>query len=385
MNPNERNRFGDREERGKRCTENNILPSFSLPGFLLDALQERHSIIKLLEQLDVYCLQLNYFEMKLNNSQLGNFISRIKLKRDNMTPYREQVNRLIEDLNKHISEDQSTGIKVTRAIIAGSWKKGTILRATGDRPIDIDLVLYIEGDASLQDDLERLHDLVVEYLKKIYPNKDILRDVDAKGKTKSIKIKFTGTGLVVDIVPVVPIPTPKEYVWQPQRGGGGKYITSVTKQLEFGAYHRSNNSSYTSIVRAIKWWRNYKELDELSSFSIELIVSWLERKKGQAENIEDGIIRFFEFVSNAPFPAISFDKAIGCIPIPTPAIFIADPTNNENNSAKKIDDPIWSEIKKEADTAFEAIIIAQSKNFEGDTIEEWKSVFGSSFNIKEEE
>jgi hypothetical protein len=323
--------------------------------------------------------------MKLNNSQLGNFISRIKLKRDNMNPYREQVKRLIEDLNKHISEDQSTGIKVTRAIIAGSWKKGTILRATGDRPIDIDLVLYIEGDANLQDDLVRLYDLVLEYLQKIYPTKDILRDTDATGKTKSIKIKFTGTGLIVDIVPVVPVPTPKEYVWQPQRGGGGKYITSVTKQLDFGVYHRSNNSSYTSIVRAIKWWRNYKELEELSSFSIELIVSWLERKKGKAENIEDGIIRFFEFISNSPFPVISFDTAIGSIPIPAPAIFIADPTNNENNAAKKIDDPIWTQIKKGANAAFETIIIAQSKNFEGETIEEWKSVFGPFFNINPEE
>jgi hypothetical protein len=331
-------------------------------------------------------LQPNYVEMKLNNSQLGNFISRIKLKRGKMDPYRKQVNNLIEDLEKHITEDTATGIKVTRAILAGSWKKGTILRATGDRPIDIDLVLYVEGDTNLQDDLERLHDLVVEYLQKIYPTKDILRDVDAKGKTKSIKIKFTGSGLEVDIVPVVPMSSPKDYVWQPQRGGGGeKYVTSVTKQLEFGAWHRSNNSSYTSIVRALKWWRNYKELDELKSFSIELIVSWLERKKGKAENIEDGIIRFFEFVSNSPFPVISFDKAINSVPVPTPAIFIADPTNNENNSAKKIDDTVWKEIKNEANTAFETIIIAQSKNFEGETIEEWKSVFGPSFNINPEE
>jgi hypothetical protein len=49
----------------------------------------------------------------------------------------------------------------------------------------------VEGDENLQDDLERLHDLVVDYLKKIYPTKDIFRDVDASGKTRSIKIKFT--------------------------------------------------------------------------------------------------------------------------------------------------------------------------------------------------
>ena len=44
----------------------------------------------------------------------------------------------------------------------------------------------------------------------------------------------------------------------------------------------------------------------------------------------------------------------------------------------------WNEIKKEANDAFEALNIAQSKNFEGDTIDEWKYVFGPFFNINNE-
>ena len=43
---------------------------------------------------------------------------------------------------------------------------------------------------------------------------------------------------------------------------------------------------------------------------------------------------------------------------------------------------IWKEIKAEAEDAFDSLNIAQSKNFEGDTIEEWKRVFGPTFNIK---
>lgn len=302
-----------------------------------------------------------------------------------MSTYRTQVSNLQEDLEKYITSDTSTGIKVTRAIIAGSWKKGTILRATGENPIDIDLILYVEGEVNLQDDLEKLHDLIIEYLKKIYPNKDIRRDVDAQGKTKSIKIKFIGTGLEVDIVPVVPIENPKEYVWQPQRGGGGKYITSVTKQLEFSANYRSQNPSYTGIIRALKWWRNYKELDQLSSYVIELIVAYLETNKGVETNIEEGIIRFFKFVSDPTFPTINFKNAINTLPAPIPKFYVADPTNNVNNAAKKLNDINWDEIKKEALDAFEALNIAQSKNFEGDTIEEWKFVFSSSFNIKSED
>jgi predicted nucleotidyltransferase len=323
--------------------------------------------------------------MKLTNSQLQNFIARIKLKRENMGTFRTQVANLQEDLEKYITSDTSTGIKVTRAIVGGSWKKGTILRATGESPIDIDLILYVEGEANLQNDLEKLHDLIVEYLKKIYPNKDILRDVDAEGKTKSVKIKFIGTGLEVDIVPVVPMGNPVDYVWQPQRGGGEKYVTSVVKQLQFAANYRNQNSSYTSIVRALKWWRNYKELDQLSSFVIELIVSYLETNNGSETNIEEGIIRFFKFVSDPTFPTINFKNAINSLPAPISKFYVADPTNNENNAAKKINDFNWEEIKKEANDAFEALNIAQSKNFEGDTIEEWKNIFGSSFNIKSED
>jgi hypothetical protein len=327
--------------------------------------------------------------MRLTNGQLQNFITRIKLRRDDMPKYRDQINNLREKLEEKIKNDKRTGLKVTRFIIAGSWKKRTILRPTGEHPIDVDLVLYVEGDENLQNDLKKLHDFVVEYLSEIYPTKDINRDVDAEGNTKSIKIKFTGSGLEVDIVPVVPLPTPKEYVVQPQRGGGGKkYVTSVTKQLSFAEDRRAQNPSFTSIVRAVKWWRNYKELkpvdDEagISSFTIELIVSHLEITKGRSESIEDGLIRFFKFVSDPNFPVISFKDAIGKVAAFSTPIFVADPTNNENNAAKKLDEPTWKEVKAEANDAFESLCIAQSKNFEGETIEEWKRVFGSSFNIE---
>ncbi len=329
--------------------------------------------------------------MKLNNTQLSNFINRIKLKREDMPKYRDQIKNLMDKLEAKIKNDTRTGMKVTQFTIAGSWKKGTILRPTGENPIDIDLVLYVSGDENLQDDLKKLHDFVVDYLSEIYPSKDINRDVDAEGNTKSIKIRFSGTGSEVDIVPVVPVKTPKDYVWQPQRGGGGKkYITSVTKQLDFASARRDANTSYTSIVRAIKWWRNFKELKPtdddpgLSSFVIELIVSHLEIEKSREQDIENGIIRFFKFVSDPNFPIIKFRDAINSVPKYDTPIYVADPTNNENNAAKKIVGTIWKEIIKEANDAFESLFIAQSKNFEGDTVEEWKRVFGPAFNITNE-
>ncbi len=302
-----------------------------------------------------------------------------------MLKYHEQINNLIEKLEDKIKDDDSTGTKVTRVLRTGSWKKRTILRPTGDNPIDIDLVFFIEGDESLSDDIGKLHDFIVDYLEDIYPNKDILRDVDAEGKAKSIKIKFSGTGLEVDIVPVVPLNKPPKYVWQPERGGGGRYTTSVDLQLEVAKDRKDNNGSLTSIVRALKWWRNYKELDEtLSSFAIELICSHLDLIKGIETNIEEGIIRFLTFVSSGEMKEITFNGAINSVPSYTTAVYVADPTNNENNVTKKMTENDWDEIMKEANDAFETLSIAQSIDAEGATTEEWKRVFGPSFNIKEE-
>lgn len=303
-----------------------------------------------------------------------------------MPIYRTQLQNLKDKLEDKIKNDFRTGIKVNKYLIAGSWKKRTILRRTGEHPIDIDLVLYVSGDENLKDDLKRLHDFVYKYLIEIYPTKDIARDVDMEGNTKSIKIKFTGSGLEVDIVPVVPLSEPEEYVLQPQRGGGGKYITSITGQIAFAKQRRDANESYTSIVRSLKWWRNRQELKpELSSFMIELIVAYLDISRGVVTNIEHGIIRFFEFLSAPNFPEILFNGAIGTMPSYTTPVFVGDPANNENNTAKKTDSSSWEEIIEKANEAFEALTYAQSKNYEGETIEEWKTVFGPSFNITEEE
>jgi len=327
--------------------------------------------------------------MKLNNTQLGFFIDRIKLQKDAMPKYRDQIDHIKERLQAKINDDKRTGLRVTKFLLAGSWKKRTILRATGDHPIDIDLVLYVDTDEATAGDLKKLHDKVVSYLEEIYPNK-VSKDFDATGNTKSIKVKFSGTGLELDIVPVVAVDSPEEYVRQPARGGGGKkYITSVTKQLTFASEAKERNPSYTAIVRVLKWWRNYAELKEdddtgeLSSFAIELIVAHLDLNHGVESNIEEGIIRFFKFVSGPNFPVIKFTGAINAVPEFDNAVYIADPTNDENNAAKKVDGPIWNEVRTKANEAFEALIRAQYCNFEGDTTSEWRDVFGSTFNISE--
>jgi hypothetical protein len=70
-------------------------------------------------------------KVKLTNIQLQNFINKIKLREESMSQYREQMNNLKKKLGDKINNDDKTGVKVTKFIISGSWKKRTILRATG--------------------------------------------------------------------------------------------------------------------------------------------------------------------------------------------------------------------------------------------------------------
>ncbi|MFZ6051559.1 CBASS oligonucleotide cyclase [Halocola ammonii] len=324
--------------------------------------------------------------MQLKNSQLQIFVDSIKLRRENMPKYRDQFNNLISRLEDKIHEDESTGLKVTKVIRAGSWKKGTILRSTGDNPIDVDLVFVIEGDDAKKDDIEKLHDFVVQYLEDIYPTKDISKDVDADGKTKAVKIVFINTGLEVDIVPVVPIENHEDYVWQPERGGGGTYTTSIIRQIDFSKERKNVNPNIASIIRIIKWWNNYMELDDfMPSFAIELIISYLDLAKGTESNIEEAIIRFFQYTSSGKIDEINFKDAINEIPDYNTPLFIGDPANNENNIARKISEQNWKEFENEALNAFETLNIAQSLSSENATVEEWKTVFGPKFKIKKEE
>jgi hypothetical protein len=126
--------------------------------------------------------------MILTNTDLKVFVDKIRLKPENMPQYREQVTRLQEKLEDKIKNDQRTGLKVTRAVISGSWKKHTILRPTGDTPIDIDLVLFIGGDENIINDVSKLHDFIVSYLEEIVVIQYSLRNLQTIIIDRTIRV-----------------------------------------------------------------------------------------------------------------------------------------------------------------------------------------------------
>lgn len=312
--------------------------------------------------------------MEYTNQQLIYYVNRIKLTQEKKSSYTNQIDNLKNNVLNAVKEMENT--KVTRVLQAGSWKKGTALAPKGDYPLDIDMVFFLDVDQDSSFDAEDLREGIIDVLCEAYPNKERSDFTDGK---KTIGVVFRGSGLEVDIVPFIPEKGNTTYGRQPRKKlNSGEFKTSVDKQLDFISKIKGKCSNFTSIVRILKSWRNYQEL-ELSSFSIELAVANLVNEgRINGSSINYAIIDFFEFFGNGNPIEVYFSGAIGLEDGDAPCI--ADPTNNENNTIR-MSDSEWDEIVEIAENSFETISYAQAVLETGETLDLWKEVFGPSFNI----
>ena len=137
--------------------------------------------------------------MALSNTELRYYDSNVlRLPADKRKEYHAQVDRLIVELRKSIGD--KTEIKITKVVKAGSFAKYTILRKTSVDPVDVDVVFYISGRDADRETLDSLNDTIYDLLIKQYPSKSV---EDFEIQRKAATVTFVGTGLSVDIVPVI--------------------------------------------------------------------------------------------------------------------------------------------------------------------------------------
>jgi hypothetical protein len=319
--------------------------------------------------------------MNLTSQQLINFVNRIKFSTVDKSEYKSQIENLIIELDDYLL--RHSDLSIVRVLQAGSWRKATILKPSTDVPLDIDLAFYLNtSKISNISDFHNVNSKIVELLRKIYPSKS---EKDFYESTKTSNVKFITSGLSVDIVPVEEIPPSQihgftEYVKQPDSETNVYYITSVKKQISFIVERKKDNQNFTAIVRILKYWKYAKSLP-ISSFTIELVVAYLDIKKEVVLNVEEAVIRFFTLLSSKKFPVISFDAPIGFVDSSSSHIYVADPTNNANNSAKYIKQKDWDLVRYEASVALDTLCYAQSLVNSYRTIELWREVFGPEFNV----
>lgn len=314
--------------------------------------------------------------MPLNNTELQYYDTEVlRLPADKRKEYHEQVDRLITELSRTVRE--KTKIKITKVVKAGSFAKFTILRKTSTDPVDVDVVFYISGRSIDHETLQGLNDTIYNLLIEIYPNKDV---EDFEIQRKAATVSFVGSGLSVDIVPVIEDPKRPGYGWQFDLQDGSKMETCAPCQVKFVRDRKNNDKDFRTLVRLLKKWRNHAELKALKSFLIELIVAYVLDTEGNAGSIEQRFRRILLYIAQSGLKdKIQFPENVAPFGNFNDPVVIIDPVYSLNNAASRITEAERVEIVAAAQSAWEAAHFASAE----DETEVWKELFGPRFQIKD--
>ena len=148
---------------------------------------------------------------------------KVNLPKDKADEYRAQARRLREKLEGYLAEHPDFTLK--KMLLSGSLAKGTALRSLND----IDVACYISG-ADAPKDVQALLDYLAERLRKAFPN---FSPDQVKPQTYSVTVSFRGTGLDVDVVPILYDGDPKWYGNLVSQDDGSFLKTSIPLHLEF--------------------------------------------------------------------------------------------------------------------------------------------------------
>ena len=147
----------------------------------------------------------------------------VNLPQDKANEYRSQARRLREKLEGYLSEHPDFTLKKT--LLSGSLAKGTALRSLND----IDVACYISG-ADAPKDIVSLLNYLAERLRKAFPN---FSPDQVKPQPSSVTVSFRGTGLDVDVVPILYDGDPNWYGDLVSQEDGSFLKTNISLHLQF--------------------------------------------------------------------------------------------------------------------------------------------------------
>lgn len=302
---------------------------------------------------------------------------RVNLPKDKADEYRAQVGRLREKLEGYLFEHPDFSLK--KMLLSGSLAKGTALRSLND----IDVACYISG-ADAPPEIKALLDYLAERLRKAFPN---FSPDQVKPQTYSVCVSFRGTGLDVDVVPILYSGDPQWYGNLVSQDDGSFLKTSIPLHLEFTRKRkRAQETHFAQVARLIKFWawRMKQERDgfRFKSFMIEMILSKLCDQGLDLSDYPEALQHFFTYVATSNmrerivFSDYYKPSGVGSFSEP---VQIIDPVNAENNvsrlySGAQADAIVDATL--DAGEAIDAALAAPTKQL---TVYYWQKVFGPSF------
>jgi tRNA nucleotidyltransferase (CCA-adding enzyme) len=304
---------------------------------------------------------------------------KVNLPKDKADEYRAQARRLREKLEGYLGEHQDFTLK--RMLLSGSLAKGTALRSLND----IDVACYISG-ADAPQDVAALLTYLAERLRKAFPN---FNPDQVKPQTYSVTVSFRGTGLDVDIVPILYDGDPHWFGNLVSQDDGSFLETNIPFHLEFTRKRKqAQDKHFAQVVRLIKFWarKTKSERDgfRFKSFMIEMILSHLCDEGLDFSDYPEALQHFFTYVARTNmreriiFTDYYKATAVGAFSEP---VQIIDPVNAKNNVSRLYSNTQADAIVDAALDAGDAIDAALAAPTKQETVYYWQKVFGSSFEV----
>ncbi|MEN8820757.1 MAG: CBASS oligonucleotide cyclase [Abyssibacter sp.] len=303
---------------------------------------------------------------------------RVNLPRDVANEYRAQARRLRERLETYLSEHPDFNLR--KMLLSGSLAKGTALRSLND----IDVACYISG-SDAPTDISALLDYLAERLRSAFPN---FSPDQVSPQTYSVTVSFRGSGLDVDVVPILYDGDENWYGNLVSQDDGSFLRTSIPRHLEFAGKRKASQPvHFAQVVRLIKYWarRMKSEHDgfRFKSFMVEMILSHLSDDGHDMSDYPEALQAFFTYVAQSGLrEQIAFTdyytaSAVGSF---DDCVQIIDPVNEGNNVARLYTPSNVDAIVEAALDAGDAIDAALAAPAKRETVYYWQKVFGPAFN-----
>lgn len=304
---------------------------------------------------------------------------KVNLPKDKANEHRAQARRVRERLQSYLTEHPDFSLK--KILLSGSLAKGTALRSLND----IDMACYISGVDTPQD-VSKLLEYLVERLRNAFPN---FNSDQINPKTYSVTVSFLGSGLDVDVVPVLYYGDTDWYGYLVSQDDGSFLETNIPLHLEFIRKRKqAREKDFAQVVRLVKFWANkIKRENEgfrFKSFMIELILSHLSDQEFDFSDYPEALQHFFTYIARTRIhERIVFNDYYNPenIGVHTEPVQIFDPVNAENNVSKLYTDDQAGAIFEAALDAGDAIDAALMAPTKGETLYYWQKVFGPSFQV----
>jgi hypothetical protein len=201
-------------------------------------------------------------------------------------------------------------------------------------------------------------------------------------------VHYRGTGLDVDVVPVLYEGEPDDIGYLIKKGSGDRLKTSTRLHLDFIAGRRkAYGPELLELIRLTKWWKRQVARGDadfkFKSFMIELIWCYLADRGVDLGDYPKALEAFFSWIVKTGLEEqvafTDFTPARAIPPRNSAPIVVLDPVNAENNVAARYDATGRDRIIDGAQVAMDALTDARFATTKGRAVDDWQTILGPSF------